>query len=69
MLKTPSHAVSPFEYPQHMLWLRKKKIVLLIRPSKKNMCASGNGSEILGRVGTHIFFNYFFLLEIFFYAF
>ena len=31
-----------------------------LRPDQKNKCVSGNGSEILGRVGTHIFFLIFF---------
>ena len=30
-----------------------------MRPNKK-MCVSGNSLKILGRVGTHMFFNYFF---------
>ena len=32
-------------------------------PSKITECVSGNGSENLGRVGTHIFFYLFFFLE------
>ena len=28
------------------------------------MCVSGNGSENLGRIGTHIFFNYFFKMPL-----
>ena len=30
--------------------------IICIRPNKKNKCFSGQVSEILGRVGTHIFF-------------
>ena len=27
--KEPSHSDSSFEYPQHMLWMKKKKIIFL----------------------------------------
>ena len=30
--------------------------IICIRPNKENKCFSGQVSEILGRVGTHIFF-------------
>ena len=29
--KEPSHRVGSFEYPQHMFWLRNKKIIFLLR--------------------------------------
>ena len=34
--------------------------LLLIRPNKKISVFRVTGQKILGRVGTHIFFNYFF---------
>ena len=29
-LKEPSHRDGSFEYPQHMIWLRNKKIIFLL---------------------------------------
>ena len=29
--KEPSHRDGSFEYPQHMFWLRNKKIIFLVR--------------------------------------
>ena len=34
---------------------KAENLRLFIRPNKKNKCVSGNGSENLGRIGTHIF--------------
>ena len=36
-----------------------KVLLIFIRPNEKNKCVSGNRSENLGRVGTHIFFIFF----------
>ena len=32
--KEPSHRDGSFEYPQHMFWLRTKKILFLIRTER-----------------------------------
>ena len=36
--------------------LKNKNAEIFLRPNKKNKCVSGNWSENLGRVSTHIFF-------------
>ena len=43
--------------------LSNKQNLVEIRPNKKTSMFWVTGLKCLGRVGTHIFFNYFFFLE------
>ena len=36
--KDPSHSDGSFEYPQHMFWLRNKKIIFLVHTFKLKAC-------------------------------
>ena len=42
------------------MWVLIAKLVFCLRPNKKISVFRVTGLKILGRVGTHFFFNYFF---------